>query len=133
MSHPNGNAGAILALEMEINIIEEDLECLNLDIEYLKNLQKQYIQSIGYLKKEKVITSIYEYKKILYEFSAVEQKIASLKNTIFQLDKKMEIKLKALDYYQKEYDKELEYLSRKILPFERNQNDNKQRETERKN
>lgn len=123
MIQTNTTAGALLALEMEINLIEEDLEVMNMDLEYLKNIKVQLDYNRVFLKKEKVVTSLYEFKKNIYESSIVNTKIRKIRNDIDNLNKKMDLKLKAMDYYNKQYEIEMAYLSRKILPFERKQND----------
>lgn len=116
-------SGAILAIEMEINAIEHELEILSMDIDYLNSLKNDLYYNRVFLKKEKVVTSLVEYRRNMYETALVDTKIKAIKNLITQLDIKMDIKVKALDYYTKLFELESDYLSRKILFFKRNDNE----------
>jgi len=117
-------AGAILATEMEINILEGDLEAIENDLDFLNGYRGNLIYNHIFLKRDKVVTSMFEYKRTSKEITQVDRKISELKQLFFKTSNKMDIKLKALDYYHNLFEQEEIVESEKILLFKRKYDDN---------
>lgn len=110
-------AGAILAIELEINLIENEIEAIESDLEYLYSYRGTLYYNRLFLKKEKVVTSILEFKRTKNELIQVDKKIQELKNLSLKTNRKMELKLKALEYYMDLFEKEEIIESQKVLLF----------------
>ena len=110
-------AGAILAIEMEINLLEGDLEAIEHDLAYLHAYRGTLVYNHIFLKRDKVVTSMFEYKRTNKELLQVDVKLLELRNLSVKVNRKMDIKLKALDFYHDLYEQEEIIESEKILLF----------------
>jgi hypothetical protein len=113
----NSLSSKVLAIEMELNLAEQDLDSLSADSAYLEKLANTLTHNIDFLKKEAKIVSAIEYKRACVELAHVGTKIRSLSNQICQVEKSIERKMLALDYYYKLFDMEYELESNKVLLF----------------
>ena len=116
--------GAILATEMEINLVEGDLEAIAHDLDFLQGYRGNLIYNRIFLKRDKVVTSMFEYKRTTKELSQVDSKIKELKKLEIKVNSKMDRLLKALEHYQDLFEKEEIIESKKILLFKGKENDN---------
>jgi hypothetical protein len=115
--------GAILAIELELNMIEQDIEAIDHDLDFLTGYKENLIYNRIFLRKEKVVTSLFEYKKTIKELLQVETKLMELRNLSNKTHLKMDQKLKALEHYQNLWEQEEIIESEKILLFIRNSHD----------
>lgn len=113
----NTSLGAVLGLELEINVLECDLEAINHDLDYLYGYKSNLIYNRVFLRKDKVVTSLFEYRRTIKELDMVDAKLQELKNMSIKANQKMDQKLKALDHYQTLWEQEEMVESQKILPF----------------
>lgn len=116
-------SGAILAIELEINLIEGDLEAIEHDLDFLKNHRNNLIYNHLFLKRDKVVTSMFEFKRTTKELVMVDNKISELNHLFSKANRKMEMKLKALDYYHDLFETEEIIESEKVLAFIRKTDD----------
>ena len=96
-------AGRLIAMEIELNLMEQDLLSYNEDIAYMSKLVDTLIDNITLLKKPEIITVASEYKKSIVELDFVRKKLekmTSLRNKIAnRLDKlQREYELIAKEY-----------------------------------
>lgn len=115
----NDLIGAILGIEMDINMLEEDIDVLNRDLDYLDAVRHEMDGNLIFLKEKAICISLKEYKKVLMELGFLETKIKQHRQLLTSLNSQMDKKLEALEHYQRLHEIEHEYLSRKILPFVR--------------
>lgn len=107
----------VLAIEMELNLAEQDFDSLSADLAYLEKLGNTLTHNIDFLKREAKIVVATEYRRARVELAHVGTKIRSLSNQILQVEKSIERKMLALDYYYKLFDMEYELESNKVLLF----------------
>jgi chromosome segregation ATPase len=107
----------VLAIEMELSLAEQDFDSLSADLSYLRKLESTVSHNISFLKKEAKVVVALEYKRSCIELAHIISKIRSLGNQISQLEKTIQKKMLALDYYYKQYELQYELQSNKILVF----------------
>jgi len=107
----------VLAIEMELNLAEQDFDSLSADLAYLEKLGNTLTHNIDFLKREAKIVVAIEYRRACVELAHVGTKMRSLSNQISQVEKSIEKKMVALDYYYKQFDMEYELESNKVLLF----------------
>ena len=87
----------ILAIEMELSLIDNDLDVLRLDIIFFNNLLNDLVYNYNFLRKEAIIVKIHEYKRTAMELGVVESKILKLNNNIDLVNKKAKRRMKELN------------------------------------
>jgi hypothetical protein len=114
-------AGTLMGLELNLKLLEDDIENVQSNIAYLKNIKKDLEYNINLHRSDKVITVVEGYRKSLEELKSIKKEIEKFENSEKKLKLKMEQKLKTYDYYFEEYVKEIESLKKeaKILLFKR--------------
>ena len=114
-------AGTLMGLELNLKLLEDDIENVQSNIAYLKNIKKDLEYNINLHRSDKVITVVEGYRKSLEELKSIKKEIEKFENSEKTLKLKMEQKLKTYDYYFEEYVKEIESLKKeaKILLFKR--------------
>lgn len=110
-----------MGLELNLKLLEDDIENVQSNIAYLKNIKKDLEYNINLHRSDKVITVVEGYRKSLEELKSIKKEIEKFENSEKKLKLKMEQKLKTYDYYFEEYVKEIESLKKeaKILLFKR--------------
>ena len=112
----------VLGLRMELDLIVNDLRIINIDLEYLENIEEELVYNIKILKREKVVAIISQYKKSLLELESVKKNITHYRNNKAILEQKYEIKTKNYKKTHEDYEirrKAMEN-SKVILLFNRN-------------
>lgn len=107
----------ILGIEMEISLIEKDLESIDVDMNYLKKYREVLSYNKVFLKKNNIITSMFEYKRTVKELLQIDTKLSKLQKTYYKLINIMSIKKDSLNYYFIIFRKEKEIEDRKVLMF----------------
>lgn len=110
-------SGAILGIEMQINILEEDLESINTDIDHLEAYLHELNSNFDVLKQHGIIVSLAGYKRLLLELGVCSSKLGQLKLHFHKLTRDMDSKLMALEDYQRMYEMEFTRTEQNVLPF----------------
>lgn len=118
--------GIMLSLEMNLSLLEQDLDSVDKELTYLKQVKEDLLYNIKLHKSGSVITIAREYKRSIDELKMVRDEIVKYKNHRNILKKKMDDKLNAYDYYLNEYERAFDELnSESVILLFRKENDEK--------
>lgn len=114
--------GVVLAIEMDLKLLDDDLDTVTKHITYLKRLENDLIYNINLHRSDQVISVVTEYKKSLNELDLVRQEMSKQKSKIAVIKNRIDRKMKAYDYYMQQFDQEFNRLNSEpvILLFRRN-------------
>lgn len=94
----------LLGIELDLDLIEQDLEEIVSDINYLILLEEETVYNINILKKHGVIADLKSYRQSWQKLAHIRSKVQELQNkrsfSIANLNKKVLAK----EYYDREWD-----------------------------
>lgn len=115
----------LLGLELDLDLIEQDIENIDADINYLNLVEEETSYNIKILKKEKIIADLKTYRQSCQKLSHVRQKTEELIRKKNSLQIKLNKKINLKNHYDKEWEtllKEMEE-ERVILIFKKRKNE----------
>jgi hypothetical protein len=99
-------AGRLIAMEIELNIMEQDLLSYNEDIAYMSKLIDTLIDNITLLKKPEIITVASEYRKSIIELDFVRQKLEKITSVRNKIANRLDKLQREYELIAKEYENE---------------------------
>ena len=120
--------GIMLGLEMNLKLLDDDLgEVCNILI-HLTKIESDLIYNIKLHKSNKVITVAKEFQRSKDELVVIKEEIIKYNNFKDSIEKKIEKKLKAYQYYMDEHETAYNQLNSEavILLFRKDKNEQKE-------
>tara|TARA_R100000951_G_C2604167_1_gene169104 strand:+ start:488 stop:892 length:405 start_codon:yes stop_codon:yes gene_type:complete len=120
--------GIMLGLEMNLKLLDDDLDEVVKNLIHLHKIESDLVYNIKLHKSGKVITVAKEYRRSIDELKIIKEEIIKHKNNKDMIQKKMEKKLKAYDYYLSEYEQAFDDLNSEkvILLFRKDKDEQKE-------
>ena len=120
----------ILALELDIALIEKDINKVDADVARLKSVEKELQYNIDFLKNEAKITVAMEYKRSLLQLEEIKKSILKYVTYRSKEVNKLQQRLETYDFYFKEYETAHARLEGEqvILSFEKYKKDRDEQE-----
>jgi hypothetical protein len=94
----------LLGIELDLDLIEQDLEEIVSDINYLILLEEETVYNINLLKQHGIVADLKSYKQSWQKLSHIRSKVEELGIKKFTFVTKMNQKVLAKEYYDKEWD-----------------------------
>jgi hypothetical protein len=94
----------LLGIELDLDLIEQDLEEIVSDINYLILLEEETVYNINLLKQHGIVADLKSYKQSWQKLAHIRSKVEELGIKKFTFVTKMNQKVLAKEYYDKEWD-----------------------------
>jgi hypothetical protein len=95
----------LLGIELDLDLIEQDIENIDSDINYLILMEEETIYNINILKQDKIVADIKAYRLAWIKLVNIRTKISELRSKRSQLGIKLNNRVNAKDFYDREWDK----------------------------
>jgi hypothetical protein len=95
----------LLGIELDLDLIEQDIENIDSDINYLILMEEETIYNINILKQDKIVADIKAYRLAWIKLVNIRTKISELRSKRSQLGIKLDNRVNAKDFYDREWDK----------------------------
>jgi len=95
----------LLGIELDLDLIEQDLEEIVSDINYLILLDEETVYNINILKQHGIVADLKSYKQSWQKLAHIRSKVQELEIKKFTLVNKLNQKVVAKEFYDKEWDK----------------------------
>lgn len=94
----------LLGIELDLDLIEQDLEEIVSDINYLILLEEETVYNINLLKQHGIVAELKSYRQSWQKLAHIRSKVQELGIKKFTFVTKMNQKVLAKEYYDKEWD-----------------------------
>lgn len=94
----------LLGIELDLDLIEQDIQNIEGDINYLYLIEEETIYNITILKQAGVVADLKSYKQSWQKLAHIQSKIVELKSKRQILLKKMDQKMTSKEFYDKEWE-----------------------------
>ena len=95
----------LLGIELDLDLIEQDIEAIDGDVNYLNLIEEETIYNINILKQDGIVADLKSYKQSWQKLSHIRSKIEELKNKRNLLASKLGQRIISKEYYDKEWDR----------------------------
>ncbi len=94
----------LLGIELDLDLIEQDIEAIDGDINYLNLVEEETIYNINILKQEGIVADLKSYKQSWQKLAHIRTKVEELKSKRGSLATKLKQRMASKEYYDKEWD-----------------------------
>ena len=94
----------LLGIELDLDLIEQDIEAIDCDINYLYLIEEETNYNIGILKKVGIVAELRAYKQSCQKIIQIKAKAYELRSKRNMLDSKLKQKILAKEYYDLEWE-----------------------------
>jgi hypothetical protein len=94
----------LLGIELDLDLIEQDIETIDGDINYLNLIEEETVYNINILKQAGVVADLKTYKQSWQKLSHIRTKSEELKGKKIILSKKLKQRIESKEFYDKEWD-----------------------------
>ena len=94
----------LLGIELDLDLIEQDIEAIDGDINYLNLVEEETIYNINILKQDGIVADLKSYKQSWQKLAHIRTKVEDLKRKRGMLATKLKQRVASKEYYDKEWD-----------------------------
>lgn len=94
----------LLGIELDLDLVEQDLENIDSDINYLYLIKEETCYNISILKKEGIVAELKAYKQACQKLQQIDLKYQELTTKRNVLHRKLQQKISAKEYYDLEWE-----------------------------
>ena len=94
----------LLGIELDLDLIEQDIEAIDGDINYLNLVEEETIYNINILKQEGIVADLKSYKQSWQKLVHIQTKVEELKGKRNMLATKLKQRMASKEYYDKEWE-----------------------------
>lgn len=95
----------LLGVELELDLIEQNIEAIDSDINFLFLMEDETVYNINILKKVGVVADLKSYRQSWVKLANIRTKTQELKGKRIQLDRELDAKVKAKEFYDNEWER----------------------------